>query len=440
MERLQLALRRYQQIVPTAVGFLDVPARQLQVWLDEDVCAVLDDYARRPAFREQASWSIRTLRPGSGTPERLLLDRLDDEIVRCAAAVTRLIRHKILRRAISEMFPPVSINDSETVKIRSGGITRINAEQTLHDETAAELNRVEAMTRRWWPDLVNIKDYFEPHQEFVEVEPGVHVQRGEWIVSVNPELLPVGNFIVRCLLKRVRLLVADLDSAIGKARSALREVRPTYREDVEEVDSSWETLSRLVPELNELFRTGGANRLRDACTAATQVYSAFHPAPDLDWLGLDPALVERDRQMIQSRIGHFQKAEMFERIATALGELQSLYEEEDTRRTTIERAVASGGLVIVEDSREVYWKQERLETLSKRSWTFLIALARKAPRRGAVDYRDVFDGEAVSNSAMSTVWGRLKERLPASLSRLVEPGESPQTYRLVLEGHRVHFF
>ena len=62
MDRIELALRRYQQIVPQPVDPIRVPLRDLKVWLTEDVNAVLDDYTRRPAFRKNASWPVRALR------------------------------------------------------------------------------------------------------------------------------------------------------------------------------------------------------------------------------------------------------------------------------------------------------------------------------------------------------------------------------------------
>lgn len=440
MDRLELALRRYQQIVPKAAQHWDVPLRALQVWLDEDVNAVLDHYTRRPTFREQASWSIRNLRPNAGTSERTLVDRIDAELVRCAKAVRKLTRYKILRRKMFELFPPKPVIVSEVVEITSQGVEPIHAEQGLVDETESELSRVEAIAQRWWSDLVNINDYFEPEQEFVQDESGRYVQRGEWIVSLNPELLPVGNFVVRCLLKRVSLLNADLASIIQKSHSALEQVRPRYGKDRAEVEASWGTLSQLVQELNTVLRTGPEIRLRDACVVATQIYAAFHPRPDLAWLGLDNTLLERAGSTLEARTRQSESAEMFDRIATALDDLRYLHEGDDPRRPEIEDAIASGGLVIVEASREAHWEERSLEKLPEGSWRFLVALARKARLRAAVDFRDVFGNDALTDSAMSTAWGRLKGRLPGSLWRLVEPGERPRTYRLNLDSHLIYFF
>ena len=70
--------------------------------------AVLDDYAGRPAFREHASWPIRCLQPGADTQERELIDRIDAELVNCGNALLKLAGHKLVKRKMVELNPPVA--------------------------------------------------------------------------------------------------------------------------------------------------------------------------------------------------------------------------------------------------------------------------------------------------------------------------------------------
>ena len=296
-----------------------VPLRQLQVWLDEDVCAVLDDYVRRPLFRAFASWPIRTLAPDAATPERGLVDELNAELKRCARAARRLTGGKTLNSRMAAQFPPRRVVTSESVEIGSGGERTQEVGFGQFDESELQLAQLSKMADEESPDLVNVNDYFEPQQEFVADESGRPVQRADWIVSLNPELLPVGNFIVRCLRKRLKTRVELLRAVIQKARSTLRQIRPTYAKLQQELDSSWSAVDRLQRELEALLRTGGDIQIVDACVAATQVYAAFHPAPDVGWLGLAPKSRKPDPEFMCARTRQLNNAEVFDRIATALG-------------------------------------------------------------------------------------------------------------------------
>lgn len=81
MEGLTLAERRYQQVMPTPnLEWGEFPVRTLLVWLVDDVCPVLEDYSRRPAFRTQATWSLRTLVAGASTPERRCIETVDEAL------------------------------------------------------------------------------------------------------------------------------------------------------------------------------------------------------------------------------------------------------------------------------------------------------------------------------------------------------------------------
>ncbi|MDP6718295.1 MAG: hypothetical protein QGF59_06565, partial [Pirellulaceae bacterium] len=208
-----------------------------------------------------------------------------------------------------------------------------------------------------------------------------------------------------------------------------------------EFDSSWSELLRLHAELERSFRTGQESRLRDACVVSTQIYAAFSPGPDVTWLGLDAAIVDNALPALRARVTGLGNDQMFERIAAALGSLRQLYGDEGPDRSAIEEAIAGGGLVIDETRHEAYWETHRLaEQPTKTAWKLLVALAHKAPFGSDVKVRDVWGDEAVTNSAMSSVWARLKKLLPPTLWPLVRPGDAPRTYRLNLNADRIHIF
>ncbi|MBW3597267.1 MAG: hypothetical protein KY475_08335 [Planctomycetes bacterium] len=439
MDRLELALRRYRQICAAPAGPGEVPMRDVVIWLREDVSRVLEEYAFRPTFRAYASWPVVALCPGAETPERHLVERAGEQLVECAEALLKVLRLRTVLRKIGELFPPTSTVVSQTVEIRNGGQRPFAAERAIVDHFQIELGQLQAVADRDWTDLVNVADYFEPQQEFVETEDGEWLQRGEWVVSVNPELLPAGNFIVRCLRKRISMRHEILKACRGRCLVALRQIRRKLK-GCDAVEEAWTSLTQTVDEIERTFQTGREARLRDACVVSTQLYGAFHPDPDLSWLGLDPEIVENGLAMVKFRLRTFQGAHMLERAAASLGDLRRLYEEGRPDQSEIEESIASGGLVILESDHIAYWEGKQLtKEIVGTSWKFLHALARKARHRAAVEERDVFD-KVVSDSAMSTAWGRLKKMLPAPLWSRVKLGAAPRTYRLDLEPHRIFLF
>jgi hypothetical protein len=441
VDRLELALRRYQQIVPKPVDHAGMPLRALNIWLSEDVNAVLDDYTRRPSFREHASWPVRALSVGANSSERDLIDQIDSEIVRCGRALLKLADKRLIKRKTVENVPAKPVVVGETVRIDDAGSRVVAREYGQPVELEMELSQIDAIAQRDWDDLVNVNDYFEPQQQWSRDFDDQAIQHADAIVSINPELLPIGNFIVRRVLARIETRLTTLESFRRRCLTALQQVRSAYSKDCTEIESAWSELSRLHAELVRSFRSGTESRLRDACVVSTQIYAAFSPGPNVTWLGLDADIVNDALPALRARGRGWDNAHMFERIAASLGSLRQLYGDTGPDRSAIEEAIAAGGLVIDELRHEAFWQTERLDKQpTKSAWILLVALARKAQRRMATEERDVWGDEAVSLSAMSTAWGRLKNCLPSSLWRQVQPGEERATYRLSLDAHRIHIF
>jgi len=350
MDRLSLAERRYLQVVPTPVqSWTEFPDRGLVLWLADDVCPVIEDYCRRPAFREQASWPVRVLVAGAPTAERRCIESVDKALVQCAKALLQVAGRKhSVTQAQSPSWSPV-----ETVEISGAGVRRAIRTPATKDTGPLERFQVEMIARRFWTDLVCPEDYFEPCGGWLEKRHSKRVQPGEFLVSLNPELHPVGDFVTRCLLRRVELLRQVLDQfrvrCLQRAGGKLSEV----------AGRAWEELEANIRSLRAACQTRLSAQVRDSCVILVQVYAAFHPAPDCRWLSLSESSIASGVLMLRHRLTHARNAEMPERIAAALGDLRRLYVGDTPQAAERDEAIASGGLVVVADPPGVFWEEKK---------------------------------------------------------------------------------
>jgi hypothetical protein len=136
--------------------------------------------------------------------------------------------------------------------------------------------------------------------------------------------------------------------------------------------------------------------------------------------------------------------DFFERIASALDQLQRLHEGESPEAAEIRRAVDTGGLVLVESSFVCYWGGKQVVQNWNRAhmaWQLLWMLARAAREGRTVGPDDLYpEKEEVSPSTMASRWHRLDPLLPSSLSSLVEPMGRNRGYRLRLPCSQITLF
>jgi hypothetical protein len=172
------------------------------------------------------------------------------------------------------------------------------------------------------------------------------------------------------------------------------------------------------------------------------VYAAFQPKPDLDWLDLPGDVVRRGAALIRHRFTHQRRVELAERTAAALGELRHMYGDAEPSRSSLEEAIAAGGLVLTWEPPCMYWEGRLVEVEWERfpkQWLFLWSLAEEGQREGVVKRAHVYKGSR-SNSALAMVFHRLKENLPPSLWTRIRPAHDARGYRLHLERHRIRNF
>lgn len=443
MDHLTLAERRYQQIVPDPQkSWTDFPFDKLSVWLEDDVCVAVEDYVQRPRFREEATWSLRALAPGATTPERALVEAVDRALVAAAKALQQLYRHKPMQETMRLQNPAQPSVAEEVVEISDQSVRTISRKMELMDHLKILLAQVDNIASRIWRDLVCPEDYLEPQGGWMEKARDRKVGAGEFIVSLNPKLHAIGDFVTRCLMQRVDILYGIVGTCRIKCQAA---VRATGRRDprrMDSVENAWKDLAEKILYLRSMCQIGPDSRLRDSCTILLQVYAAFHRKPDLAWLSLPSPVIASGVSALRHRFANQRMLEMTERIAAALGGIRRLYEDSSPRQNALEEALARRRLVLVNNPPEAYWEGQRIEVDWKRfavRWRLLRALAGKVGRPTDVGERDVYTNpNSTTESLLSTTKGRLIAVLPATLGKLIVPGGQKRTYRLDLPPEQVH--
>jgi hypothetical protein len=442
MDKIDFVTRRFKQILPDPVRTVSVKdARDLQVWLRNDLCSLIENYARRTRFRELAAWVLRAIVPGANTAERQTVEDLESAVVECARALDDLASKKQVGKELRLRFPPQKKVVEKTVRVQADGEFLLKQRHDHVDELSLQLSQLSHVARSGLREPVNVNDFFEPQQVHVKLEDGRWIQRGEFILFLNPELLPVGNFVVRCMFSRIEPVLKLLAAMRPEIMRVVSAVGRRYRGQ-EQAAAAWTKLQENHAALRKVFQTGPNNQLRDSMMILTQVYAAFGPSPELDWLGLPAGLIEDGAASLRHRVSRSHNGELFERIAAAVDDLRELYEGEGPAQSAIDEAIDSGGLVINQETFEAFWEVKPVGDnwqRHKAPWKLLVALAKKALHRADVVERDLYI-EAQSESTMATVAGRLKSRLPASLWKLIVPGRTARSYRLMLEPDKTHLF
>jgi hypothetical protein len=444
MDELAPVIRQFRRILPNPTRLLnDVTLRELRVWLRDDVGKLVDGLARRPAFREGATWPLHVLGRDSKSVERKVVDNLETALLNAAKTCTKMLGNKRVYSQLTKSFPPRQLIVGESIEIGGTEEPKVLSRQSgLFDELELEASQIRCLAKQDAKALalINLGDYFEPRQEFVRTAEGERIQVGTHIVSMTPELHPVGNLILQSADRRLEVHLQLLTSIRRKIGRATRELGRAYR-DQEASQAAWEELQKHVKLFRRTFQSGPKNAIRNACITLTQIYAAFHPAPDLEWLGMPENAVEEARGILQQRIHGYRGGELFERINDALIEVRGIYDDSDSAASVREQAIANGDLVVIKAERVVWWdcKAVSFSTPSSRAaWDVLVPLVTKARFGGFISEQDVFGEKVTGRSGMPMRIQRLKLKLPISLRKLIIPGPEARSYRLDLERRRIH--
>ena len=150
-----------------------------------------------------------------------------------------LANRKLLQRKLQELFPPARGVSGQTVRISGKGTEVVDRTYTDYPQIEPLHHAVQYIAGRMnATDMVNVNDYFEPQQQWSKSEDGTLIQHGQWIVSLNSDLLPVGNFVVRCLLKRIELRIDPITKYRRMCSQALSAIGPKYQAQFTEFDKA----------------------------------------------------------------------------------------------------------------------------------------------------------------------------------------------------------
>jgi hypothetical protein len=434
LDHLDVAQRRYQTLrtapaVPTSPNRV----KQLSLWLEHDVCRIVDELSQRSTFRDLCRWPLTHLASGAESPERRLADTIDETLVAWASGLAKA------GRGITRWQRMRRLNRSAK---QSGTNHRAHlADKGSADASfAAALAGIDYVARRPWRDLVAIADYFSPTAELNLVDRGAylgqgnqHIQIADFLAACNPALRRLGDFVSRSLLIRIAYWRDMLERFAALCRDvALRLDFPG--------DGVWkgaqETRAQLVAAHEALQGacTGRGPILRNSCTALLQVYVAYRPAVKLPWLGLPRSIGQRP-YWLRHRLENHRDTDIADCAADALLDVAPIYRDALDVEGIVAEHVQARDLVLVmgPGCREVHWRGQLIQAnwfVHRALWGLLVALAQAAKNQLGVD---AFDDPSRS---YKDARHRLKPLIPEALNALILPA-GRGTYRLDLAANAI---
>ena len=402
-------------------------------WLQKYVVPAVAEYWERPRFREYATWSIVNL---ADSEDRQILDALRESIHGVADAIQQLATEPRIARHIEQLPSAVSAIVEEEIWIEGDESDTVRTSTTHPESIRVHPNLLKRFLRDGDFQLINSNDYFEPVQKFTQWG-DKPVQRGELIVSVNPQFVPIGDMIVHTMLRRIELAEESIQSGHRIVLQAVSKADADLEALTTAVHTAMAAFTKLVVTIRPRFQHDPEAKLRQACVVLTQIYAAKNPAADCDWLGLPNDVVESGRQTIDMRLQSWSGIQMYLVIANALTTLEKLYQGQPDQNE-IDEAVASCRLVIAEKSSQVWWEGKECRSgFSLCEFRALHLLAKRASGRRIIAETDVFS-DVGSQSRFPTMISRLKKRLPETFAECIIHGGQKCTYRLDLPGDQVH--
>jgi len=446
MDLIRLAMRQYEALVPDSLRsedqdelFQQLPESKIEAWFSDCVLPAIDELWQRPIFRNYATWPQRMLAPGAETETREMVERMDACLIEEAKVISQLGGNRQVADQLDRML--ADAKDRETREpVEDGWMLGLPHKHVMIPYYRDQL---ESIATGCWTDLVCVDDYFGPAGGMMRCEPLPEgATEGAMVVSHQAHLRHVGDLISRCMLQRVRSWTGFLAEARAIYLEACRGAESQELAEVEAEQASWIKLQECWNRLLSICVVGAEARTREACMIAVQVVADFHPSPDLDWLGLDPHTIARFHGQLRATCVSRRDLSILDRIAAALNTLHNLYQGLDPTASAVDEAIASGGLVMIEKTRKVYWECEEIGQswgIHRKPWELLLILAQRTRLGASVDQSDLYP-EPVSDSTMQNRPRRLKELLPPTLARLIVPGHERVTYRLELSPDKVHLF
>ena len=396
MEQLHSAVRLYESIVPRSAlreyggtGFLpDRLSRSIRDWIWNYVLPGIEPLIGNGGFRLYARWPF-TFCDGETSEQRRLVEAVDLALVN-AAQVLELFKRKrslVTRLELSrnqlEHFSMLKARCSRILD-RPGNnlVSPLDFFEPWADQSRfAESYREERIEVPDTPLLQTGQILIESEQAgAVEALPatGRKLQTiptlGNWLPAFNPELQQLGSVMLGCMLHRVELYRKDLRSLRNLYRRNHNEF-PRLAQGFSEEATAWRQLEDAVTALrcsaagSDFAQTSGA-----AC-AAVQLRNALGSCDGLEWLKLPSNLQIQGASSLRSLIHNRLTLTVAERIANAVNRLARRF---STDQVDFEEARASGGLILLKATRQVWWHTVEVtpqEEFTELSWKLLRLLA-----------------------------------------------------------------
>jgi hypothetical protein len=432
MDRLQLAQERFQRLVP-GLGRVDtVLSREVENWLRDDVAAVVENLIGIPCFQRLARWSPDHLSSGSSTPERRLVEAVDAALVRAAAAMVAAAREAEAAQRLTAL-----------------------AARQWGKSGPANLAVVTWVAGRPWFDLVCPEEYFHPFRDLHLRNS--HPERTADFRARHELRVPLGDYVLRGLLARAEFLARHICDFWDYCFPLLQVPTRAGGSRAEACFAARLELDQSFASLRSACQGGSEARLREACVALTQVYTAYHPTPDLNWLGCPPGSAAAEASRIRSCI--FAPAERFHEgdevgsrivperyrrptpcrpnvvhhVAIALHDIGILYRQPMEAEDLVDAVRQSKRLVLVDRApRAVYWQGEVVDgdwDGKVKEWELLWMLVKRACQGRTVDRLDLSNPD--STRAIVDRRSRLSRMLPVVLDDAIEAVPT-RAYRLTL--------
>lgn len=432
VNRLDFAIHRCEELISLPSEPAAHPNTRWETWLREDVLPAIESHLLRPSFQRRARWPLETLRPEANTPERQTIEQFQSRLKSLAEVLAEGIHSTSLQDRRRQQLRLVSAASSPGASARTSLPRDFTLRGRLEDPSLfdTQLHQVLFAASSAVPQLINLSDYLLPKSGLFEILDIQNPSAGNAFVVSNPDSLPIGNHLVRRLLREVRLR----SCAIDVVRTRVQQELSAWSLHQTQIDHVWREFDQTYQRLLQMFHPSDEFALIESCVACTQLYSFIHPSPDLTWLGLPEPLIASGVTGLTKRFQRYWGSEICHRIVTYLSILKRL---PATAETALEEAIATGGLVINQRARTVFWRGREI-ALTAILFDFLVALGVSALQHRDIGAQDVSTGKIVLDSAMSSRWNRLKNRLPLDLRTLVIPGMDRATYRFMLPAEQVH--
>jgi hypothetical protein len=368
-------------------GANEILSDELEAWLRDYVVPVVEDLLDNPVFRRIVSAICEQLLESSDTEERRQIDDFADSVVTCASALVN---------AAEEFGVHEVLADSD----------RADDERWIAADKNANIDPrsvTEKAVDRPWLGMVTSQDFWSPtFSPQLRVTDALLVRQFRRSV---PFVKLLGDRVSSMLVARCNFWKHRLDSTGQRLQIRLGGEGNRAFKAQEEILNCLIEIDHRYQLIRQRWLAGPERRLRDACFALLQTYVAYHPYPQIPWLGVasqtlsvnggvlkaffrhrgtvkEIELISHGRaRVVGTKTASLVDTNLIRQVAAALDDLGEIYRRGAHPDEIIEEARSQYALLVVVRPRLVFWNGERLALEwndAEKSWNLLLNLAVRA--------------------------------------------------------------